>query len=272
MRDYIGQTLRSEYALTDNQIMRVAPSIFAERKHESRSKMYTFIPTIEIIEVLRKEGFFPFCVTQSRSRFPGKTEFSKHMIRLRKKNCMNNLKINLELGEIILINSHDGTTSYQMMAGIYRLACTNGLIVGDNYESYKINHKGNIKDNIIEAAYKVVSELELIKNNMNEMKGINLNPLEKEIFAESALMLKYEESEFPIESRALLSRRRFEDNKNDLWTTFNMVQENIIKGGIKGHSKSGKKTKTREVKSIDNNIKLNKALWNLASKMAELKS
>jgi hypothetical protein len=265
----IGNSYRSEYPLDDNQIMRFAPSIFAQDKHESRSKIYTYIPTIEILQVLKKEGFFPFMVAQSRSRIEGKENFTKHMIRLRRPENINKN----EVGEIILINSHDGTSSYQMMAGYYRFVCQNGLVIGDDIENYRIHHKGDIKDNIIEVAYNITSNLDTAKENVEEMKAIELNPIEKEIFAESALMLRYEEKEeAPIDSNLLLTNRRIEDRKNnDLWTTYNKVQENIIKGGLLGKNQKGNKTRTREVKSIDNNIKLNKALWNLTMKMAELK-
>jgi hypothetical protein len=271
MRSYIENTLRSEYPLMNSQMMKVAPSIFAGGKHESRSERYTYIPTIEILEVLRNEGFFPYSVAQSRSRIPGKTEFTKHMIRLRKEDSIKAKKVGQEVGEIILINSHDGTSSYQLMAGVYRFVCTNGLIVGDNFENYKVHHKGNIKDNIIEVAYRITDELDSAKENIDTMKAIELNSIEKEIFAESALMLRYEEDEAPISHNSLLLKRRYEDNKNNLWNTFNTVQENIMKGGLRGRNKSGARTTTRRVNSIDNNVKLNKALWNLASKMTELK-
>lgn len=265
----IGNSYRSEYPLDDNQIMRFAPSIFAQDKHESRSKIYTYIPTIEILQVLKKEGFFPFMVAQSRSRIEGKENFTKHMIRLRRPENINKN----EVGEIILINSHDGTSSYQMMAGYYRFVCQNGLVIGDDIENYRIHHKGDIKDNIIEVAYNITSNLDTAKENVEVMRAIELNPIEKEIFAESALMLRYgEKEESPIDSNLLLTNRRIEDRKNnDLWTTYNKVQENIIKGGLLGKNQKGNKTRTREVKSIDNNIKLNKALWNLTMKMAELK-
>jgi len=96
--------------LTNEQLFRVAPSIFAGEKHESRSERYTYIPTIQVIEGLRSEGFFPFSVCQSKSRIEGKAEFTKHMIRLRLDGQITAQVAN----EIILINSHDGTSSYQI--------------------------------------------------------------------------------------------------------------------------------------------------------------
>ncbi len=32
---------------------------------------------------------------------------------------------------LILLNSHDGTGSYQLMSGVFRIVCRNGLIVSE---------------------------------------------------------------------------------------------------------------------------------------------
>ena len=101
--------------LTNELLYRAAPSIFAGEKHDSRSARYTYIPTIEVVEGLRSEGFFPFSVCQSKTRIEGKAEFTKHMIRLRQHDQISAKEAN----EIILINSHDGTSSYQMLAGMF---------------------------------------------------------------------------------------------------------------------------------------------------------
>ncbi|MBN9406008.1 MAG: DUF932 domain-containing protein, partial [Burkholderiales bacterium] len=65
-------SLRSDYPLSDDQIRRVAPSIFADAPHESRSQRYAYIPTAAVLTELRKEGFQPFMVTQTRVRDEGK--------------------------------------------------------------------------------------------------------------------------------------------------------------------------------------------------------
>ena len=80
---------------------------------------YTYIPTIEVLRGLRKEGFEPFMVAQGGSRVEGKAEFTKHMIRMRH---AGQVQTRPEANEIILINSHDGASSYQMLAGMFRLS------------------------------------------------------------------------------------------------------------------------------------------------------
>ena len=151
--------IRSETPLAEDQMRRAAPSIFAEGKHGSRSERYTYIPTIDVLRGLRREGFEPFMVAQSKSRIEGKTEFTKHMIRMRHAGQVNTRP---EANEIILINSHDGASSYQMLAGVFRFVCCNGLVVGDVANDIRIPHKGNIQDEVIEGAFRVpVVQIEL---------------------------------------------------------------------------------------------------------------
>jgi hypothetical protein len=74
--------LYSDTPLSEDQMRRAAPSIFAVGKHASRSERYTYIPTIEVLRGLSREGFRPFMVAQGTSRIEGKTEYTKHMIRI----------------------------------------------------------------------------------------------------------------------------------------------------------------------------------------------
>ena len=143
-------SLRSDYPLSDDQIHRVAPSIFADAPHESRSQRYAYIPTAAVLTELRKEGFQPFMVTQTRVRDEGKREHTKHMIRLRHASQINGAEAN----EIVLLNSHDGTSSYQMLAGMFRFVCSNGLVCGNTVADVRVPHKGDVAGLVIEGLTK----------------------------------------------------------------------------------------------------------------------
>jgi hypothetical protein len=263
-----SNSLRSQFPLTDDQIKTVAPSIFAEDKHQSRTERYTYIPTIDIINGLRKEGFSPFMVCQSRTRDESKREHAKHMIRLRHANQIHDKEAN----EIILLNSHDGTSSYQMLGGVLRFVCQNGLIAGNNINDIRIPHKGDIVNDVIDGAFRVLNDFEQINAEKEAMTMLTLSATEQSIFAKSALSLKYDEvlNPAPIAEEKLLRIRRSQDDATDLWTTFNCVQENMIKGGLRGRTATGKTTSTRPVNGIDQNVKLNRALWILAAEMKKL--
>lgn len=259
---------RQSSPLDNEQIRRIAPSVFAAEAHTSRSERYTYVPTIDVLSGLRKEGFEPFMVAQGRSRVPGKADFTKHMLRLRHAGEINSA----EAHEIILINSHDGTSSYQMLSGVFRFVCCNGMVCGETMNDIRIAHKGDIVGNVISGAFDVLDGFGLIREVTAEMKSIELTRPEQVVFAEAAMAVKFEdELDAPFDSAELLRTRRADDRDASLWTTFNKIQENVMRGGIAGRNANGRRTRTREVTAIDSNVKLNRALWTLAEKMAELK-
>jgi hypothetical protein len=263
-------SLRSDSPLSDDQIRRVAPSIFAEAPHESRSERYSYIPTAAVLTELRKEGFQPFAVTQTRVRDEGKREHTKHMIRLRHASQINGA----EAAEVILLNSHDGTSSYQMLAGMFRFVCCNGLVCGDAVADVRVPHKGDVAGSVIEGAFEVLRGFERVKESRDLMRSVTLDEGEAEVFARAALALKYDDPSkpAPVTESQVLMPRRFDDRRPDLWTTFNRVQENITKGGLAGRSASGRRQQTRPVQGIDSDVRLNRALWLLADGLRQLKA
>lgn len=261
------QSRKAVHPLSNEQLQHFAPSIFAEAKHESRSDRYTYIPTIDILEQLRKENFMPFQAMQTRVRDADKRDHTKHLIRLRHMDHITNSDSN----EIILINSHDGSSSYQMMGGMYRMVCSNGLVIGKTLSDVRVPHKGDVIGQVIEGAYTVLNDFEAIDESKDLMQSILLDRGEQSILAEQALNMRYEEGKSPITIEQALRPNRYEDAKADLWTTFNILQENLVKGGQSGRTARGGRRTTRAVTGIDQNVKLNRALWALSEKMAELK-
>jgi hypothetical protein len=269
--------LRADVPLTEEQMRAAAPSVFAEGKHASRSERYTYIPTIDVLRWLRKEGFEPFMVAQGQSRIEGKTEYTKHLIRMRH---AGQLQAKPEANEIILINSHDGASSYQMLAGMFRFVCCNGLVVGDVVDDIRIPHKGNIQGEVIEGAFRVLDQFEIVQQHAAAMKALPLEPREEIAFATAALALRFGESPVeetggrrpaPITAEQLNEPRRIDDIGHNLWATFQRVQENVMRGGQPGRTVQGRRLQTRPVGSIDRGVSLNRALWMLAEEMRKLK-
>ena len=263
-----SSSIRSEIPLTLAQIERVVPSIFATEKHIDRSDRYECIATINVLEALQKEGFEPFMVCQTKPKDESRYNFAKHMIRMRHQADITAAEAN----EIILINSADGTSSYQMLAGCFRFVCQNGHVAGDIVEDLRIRHTGNIIDNVVEGSYRILEQFDQVADSRDTMKAIDLNPYEQIAFAQSALALKYDDIKLaPIQPVQLLEVQRTADRENDLWSTFNRVQEHLVTGGVRGRSANGRRSTTRGINSISDNVKLNKALWTLADMMASLK-
>ena len=264
--------------LTDDQLRSIAPSIFAEDKHSSRSERYSYIPTIHVLNGLRKEGFLPFYVAQSRTRLEDRRDFTKHLLRFRHVDHINALAVGDEFPEISLLNSHDGTSSYVMDSAIYRLACSNGLIVASgNVQSIKVPHKGNVRDMVIDAAYEVASTFPVVQEKMREMKATRLLPAVQEALAESAIALRYEDKDengnvkaAPITPAQVLRVERSADAGDDAWRVFNRTQEHLVRGGLSGTAANGRRQRTRPVTSIGENVKLNKALWSLTERVTAI--
>ena len=275
------RVMRGDQALSEDQMRAAAPSIFAEGKHASRSERYTYIPTIDVLRGLRKEGFEPFMVAQGHSRIEGKAEFTKHMIRMRHvRDRSSQVQTRPEANEIILINSHDGASSYQMLAGMFRFVCCNGLVVGEVVDDIRIPHKGNIQGEVIEGAFRVLDEFGAVGEHTEAMKALQLQPPEEIAFATAALALRFGERGIeetgghrpaPVTAEQLIEARRPEDIGHSLWTTFQRVQENVMRGGQPGRSAQGRRVQTRPVGSIDRGVSLNRALWMLAEEMRKLK-
>ena len=268
----IGVEFRKENALTNDEIMQVAPSVFARQPYEKCSDKYIYIPTYEILEALEKEGFLPYSVWQSRTRIEDKRNYTKHMIKFRQEGSIYNKKGDTIM-EFSLLNSHDTSSANIMEYNALRCVCNNGMVIGDNtLQNTRIMHKGDVKINIVENAYNMVKNFGKVTEAIDTFKSIQLNKDEQEIFAHSALLVRYGDDEKPVSEQQLLTARRNEDKENTLYNTYNRIQENISKGGLSTKTKNGNRTSTRAINSIDNYNRYNKALWNLTVEMAKIKS
>ncbi|MFM1990368.1 MAG: hypothetical protein RJA99_3325 [Pseudomonadota bacterium] len=262
--------LHSDVPLTEEQIRRVAPSIFAPDKHASRSARYTYLPTIEILRRLAAEGFTPYAVTQSQTRDDAHREHTKHMVRLRRPDASGAAQAN----EVVLINSHNGASSYQMLGGVFRFVCRNGLVCGDVHAEVRVPHKGDVLGEVIDGANLIVERFDSIDASREAMQAVPLDAPEQAAFARAALALRYPDADdarpAPVTESQLLAARRPEDTAPDLWTVFNRVQEHLIRGGLPARSPRGRRQHTRPVRGIDSNVQLNRALWVLAEAMRRL--
>lgn len=269
--------------LDNDQLRTVVPSIFATTAHESRSERFRPIPTVAVLDGLRNEGFQPVYAAQARTRIEGKAEFTKHMVRMRHASRVSD---NGTAFEVLLVNGNDGTAAYNLLPGFFRFICANGMITGDRFEPIKVRHTGNVMDNVIEGTFRVLDEAQATMDRIEAQRLVGLSRDESVAFAEAAHVLRFPDAyrdqddpdrrAAPIDPQALLVARRVEDRAPDLWTTFNRVQENVIKGGQQGRTTraDGQRVRatTRPVTGIDQNVALNRALSTLADRMAQIKA
>lgn len=262
--------------LTLEQALAVAPTIGAESPHAHRSERYAYVPTLDVLGGLIKHaGFQIHGVSSATVRDKGKLGFEKHLIRLRRPD---HGAIKGTAPELILINSHDGSTCFQLMAGMFRFACANGLVCGDSYSQVKIKHSGDIIKEVVDASYEVVQDFDRVTDSIQRMSQIQLLSDEREAFADAAMEVRFpsdEGKQRPFHPMRLLEARRSLDEGHDLWSTFNVAQENCTKSGLSGYTRGSngrpRRTSLRDVNGIDQNVRINKSLHILAERMAELK-
>lgn len=268
--------------LSNEQLRAAAPSAFATQPYEKMSSRYTFIPTSAVIDGMRAAGFAPVQATQSRCRIAEKQDFTKHMIRFR---TMDSIATQAIVGntvaEIVMVNSHDGASRYKLLFGLFRFTCTNGMMVSDGeFESVNIRHSGNVIGEVIDGASRIVESAPRVLDTVRRWQTIELRESEQKLLAAAAHTVRFPitpeeiaegKKPTPILPEQLLRARRTDDAKPDLWSTFNRIQENALKG-VKAYTSNWQRVSSRPVKGIDGDVKLNRALWTLAEEMAKLKT
>jgi Domain of unknown function (DUF932) len=239
-----------------------APAAFADSAHESRSLAYTFISTATVVEALRVAGFYPVEARQAlRAR---SLLHARHLIRFRRR--FETVALRDAVPEILFLNSHDGTSAYQLRVGLYRTVCTNGLVVSEGaFPVLSVAHRGDIVADVVRAALQISERFEALAASVERMERTRLDQLERVDFAGQAAGLRFHGvSETGLEPSRLLVPRRAEDAGEDLWRTFNVVQENVLRGGIVRRTASGRLVRTRPIGAIREDVRLNSSLWALA--------
>jgi hypothetical protein len=259
-------SLRST-SLSDVDLQHVAPAIFAEAPAAHTSARYAFLKTIEVVNALRGEGWVPVYAAQGAARSEVTEGVQKHVVRFRKPGV--DARVGDSVTELVLTNAHDATSAYQVMCGLFRVACSNGLVIPcGTFGGISVRHTGVTTDQVVDASYQVVKEIPRIGESVEAMRSVQLDDLERQAFANVASRLRWGDDEAPLEAKRLLTRRRWEDAGSDLWSTFNVVQENITKGGLRGTAHR----RVRAIGSVATDLKINKGLWGIAEEIQRLKA
>lgn len=261
----------SQAPLTNEQLRELAPTLFTQEPHYEVSDKYHFIPTINIIEEIKSHNWYPMRVSQAGVKDEEKEGYQQHCVRFRHFEDLLNPQENAV--ELLLFNSHDRTKSFSISAGIFRFVCANGLVVSESvYESYKIKHLGDRDNDVADAIRSITAIKPKLMAKINTLSSIQLSQLEKETFAKLSIPLRFEEH-LEINHQDLLIPHREEDCKDDLYTTLNIIQENLIRGNVSGVNKeTARRFTSKEIKSITTDTQVNRGIWELAERIATIKN
>tara|TARA_B100002019_G_scaffold124196_2_gene106895 strand:- start:8324 stop:9172 length:849 start_codon:yes stop_codon:yes gene_type:complete len=264
--------------MNKEQLREICPLAFAEAPtNPDVSKRYLFVNTETIVDDLDKLGWKPVQAAQRKSRGNGGTIFSKHMVAFQNPD----IKIKGSDGDdsfprIIMTNSHDGMQAFKFSVGIFRLVCSNGLVVADEqFSDFKIKHKGYTFGELRDVVNQAVADLPNKVQVLNDMKNRTLTQDEKNKLALDSMLVragiepgsekatKFNYDDETIED--ILDPKRKEDKGDDLWRVFNVIQEKITQGEFHAALRGAKVRKVRKIKSFEKDLKVNKELFKLAT-------
>jgi len=252
--------------------VRLPASVSATHAAPDVSEKYRFVSTVDCLEIFEKQGWVPVSSNQKRVRKEEHEGFQTHVVRLRRVEADGYPKVGDSLPEIVLMNAHNRGASFRVMAGMFRLVCSNGLIVSDSlFAEHRIRHTGFAVEKVLEAIQAVEESFPKVLARMVEFQGIALSSEDQVLFAEKACLLRWEEGSAPS-PRALLAHKRYNDRGQSLWEVFNRIQDNMIRGVQKNlvtratgnyWSKS-----IRATNGVQQQVAINQGLWQLAEDFA----
>lgn len=257
--------------LTIDALERNVPAIFATSPDARVSANYSFIPTRPLLEAIVAGGW---TITAAQNQMAGRgksvrvKETGAHLIRFRRSDIdITHADLRDGYPEILLINSHDRTKRYTLAAGVFRLVCSNGLIIGSHlFEPTRLTHY-NVRqslDDLITGANALAARTSMIMDRISAMRARELTEEEQVRFAAKAIEIRYRGYPTPLKPEALLNVRRPEDEGRSLWRTLNRVQEHLMVGGL-----STGRSHTRPMASLFEGVGVNRALWSTAEEFLE---
>jgi hypothetical protein len=248
--------------ITIDQLKSQTPSVFATAPSPKMSNKYVFVPTMDILENFEKEGW-----DLASAKQVGKGLHAVHELRLRNGELP---KVGDTLVEAIIRNSHNGTASFQVSAGLHRLVCSNGLTVPTALaESFNVRHSRFELDEVKRLTESFAGRLPKIEGSVKRMMEREMTIDEKIEFVRKSVNIRFGQDKVlnDLQIVGLLTPNRTEDEGDDLWTTFNIVQEKYVRGGVETTSQRGRRTKLRGLQNIMAVNQVNTKLWTLAEEM-----
>ena len=254
-------------AISKEQVKQVAPSVFTKHGSSNVSEKYSHIPTERVMDDMSALGWNVVDAKEIKAR--KNQGFQKHMLVFANPEIViTGTDGDTVFPRILLTNSHDGKNAFTFQAGLFRLVCSNGLVIADEqFGKMKIRHMGYDFEALQTLITEMVEKLPLTVESMNRFKSKQLTQEQKEQFALEALGLRFDTENKTFNVDEFLTPTRKEDSNDDLWSVFNLVQEKLVNGMFDYRSAS-KTRKARRIKNFQQDIALNSDLYKLALQYA----
>lgn len=272
---HFNEHVASENYLSMDEVRQRCPVAFATEPTNKVSDKYVLASTATVIEDMEKLGWKVIDAKQRRARKKDDKRYSFHMIAFQNPE-VSIVKTNENGTEevecwprIILTNSHDGCNSFKFMVGLFRLVCSNGLVIAsERFADVRIRHINYSFEELREVVNMAIQELPKQIGILNTMKTTTLTEDQKKSLAQDLLKIKRHDEQFEASDETItemLEPTREEDKGDDLFSVFNVLQEKLVKGGFKITKKGEEKGRvSRKVKSFAADLYLNKAIFEKA--------
>jgi hypothetical protein len=257
--------------LSRDELAQRVPATYAEKAHSGTSSRYCFFPTSSVVEALRDAGWAPVIAQEQRARSEDRFGYQKHLVRFHRREELGRAVLHDSRLELVLMNSHDGGCAFRLMAGVFRLVCSNGLVVSEaSFGAISIRHTHRTVDQVVDASQKIARNSDGIGARIEAFRQRTLTEPERTDFASRALALRYESAEAaPVRPSYLLEPKRYEDRGASLWQTFNVIQERMMRGSrpdrLKAAQEGRRTARVRALHGLDSQVGINRDLWALAS-------
>lgn len=263
--------------LTLDEAVRIAPSIASETSHPDVSPKFRHISTKSVLERFVSDGWLIREVKETKARIGENRPYAEHLVRMFHPSSVPQRVVGELIPEVVLRNSHNGLHSYSLMAGIFRLVCSNGMVVPESMmASVRIRHSGSAIAELLDQAYEATKGIVDVIPAIDGMKVLDLDEYERTQFANKAIAIRYGEDpedrpKNVPDPASILVPRRSADAGSSLWCTLNTVQEYLLKGGEYSDGPFVWK-KIKGIKAVSEDIRVNQALWEEANQILKAHS
>lgn len=230
------------------------------------SDKYTMVSTQGVLNTFESLGWKPVDYREKRVRVEERRGKQLHTVVLSNEELNRGLMVSGTIPRIMLKNSHDGTGSLQILSGLFERICANGLIVGARASDIRLRHLSLSEDSIAQGISVAVKSLEDALLLSDKMRARSLDVTEQLSIANEVIDMVWDKDKYTISPTALIWNHRQGQRERNLWNTFNTIQERVIRGGVPQYRKEGGTIRSREVKSIDRSIALNRGMWDIVEK------
>lgn len=236
------------------------PAIISTEASPKVSDRYSFVSTSEVIQLFEAEGWRVRTASQVKSSKQD-PRYAAHQVIFAKDDLM---RVGDTAPEIVVGNSHNGQKPLDIMVGLFRLVCGNGLRVpmGKLSEQFKIRHIGITRDDVKALTQKLDANLSGVSERVKRMMETQMTREQSIEFLRQSSVIKFDAG-VEINYDDFLTAQRVEDGMNTVWSVFNIAQERIMGGDFKA-TKGGKVRKAKPIKSFLKANEINVKLWEAA--------